>query len=134
MLSPPLLNSTYNTPQTSSCGFCPCHSQHLSSSSTSHQCYQFGLIANLESLLVGGLMLVAIIVLWLTSSNSTLTTTGWTITGSMIYGRYYHTSSLLTNGKVLVAGGMGSSRYLNSTELYDPSTDVWTVTSSMSYT
>ncbi|CAF3522089.1 unnamed protein product [Rotaria socialis] len=107
MLSPPLLNSTYNTPQTSSCGFCPCHSQHLSSSSTSHQCYQFGLIANLER---------------------------WTITGSMIYGRYYHTSSLLTNGKVLVAGGMGSSRYLNSTELYDPSTDVWTVTSSMSYT
>ena len=38
----------------------------------------------------------------------------WTITGNMNNARYYHTASVLTNGKVLVAGG-GS---LNSAELY----------------
>ncbi|CAF4396860.1 unnamed protein product, partial [Rotaria sordida] len=38
----------------------------------------------------------------------------------------------LTNGKVLVAGGFGSGGYVNSPELYDPSTGMWTNTSSMS--
>ncbi len=53
------------------------------------------------------------------------------MTGSMNYIRWYHTASVLTNGKVLVAGGDG---YLNSAELYDPSTGLWTVTGSMNYT
>ena len=41
----------------------------------------------------------------------------WNITGNMNYGRYYHTASVLTNGKVLVTGGYNSG-YLTSAELY----------------
>ncbi|CAF4038685.1 unnamed protein product [Rotaria sp. Silwood1] len=55
----------------------------------------------------------------------------WTNTGSMSTAREYHTASVLTNGKVLVAGGLSSS-YWNSAESYDPSTGTWTNTSSMS--
>jgi hypothetical protein len=46
--------------------------------------------------------------------------------------RYRHAASLLTNGKVLVAGGLGEDdRALNSAELYDPLAEIWTVTGSM---
>jgi hypothetical protein len=38
-----------------------------------------------------------------------------------------HTASLLKNGNVLVAGGFDVNG-LNSTELYDPSTETWTIT------
>lgn len=43
------------------------------------------------------------------------------MTGSMITRRYLHTSTVLSNGKVLVAGGQNGVS-LNSAELYDPST------------
>jgi hypothetical protein len=52
----------------------------------------------------------------------------------MNYARYLHTPSILANGNVLVAGGYNSSGYLNSTELYDPSTGVWTIIGSITYT
>jgi hypothetical protein len=39
---------------------------------------------------------------------------------------------LLPNGKVLVAGGDGSSGYLASAELYDPATGIWMATGSLS--
>jgi hypothetical protein len=43
----------------------------------------------------------------------------WTVTANMSYARYVHTSSVLTNGEVLVTGGIGSNgNYLNSSELY----------------
>ena len=41
-------------------------------------------------------------------------------------------SSVLTNGTVLVTGGMNKN-FLNSAELYDPSTGVWTITGNMNY-
>ncbi|CAF1469906.1 unnamed protein product [Rotaria magnacalcarata] len=56
---------------------------------------------------------------------------GWINTGSMNNARYDHTASVLTNGKVLVAGGSYAGAPMNSTELYDPSTGVWAVTGSM---
>ncbi|CAF3949286.1 unnamed protein product [Rotaria sp. Silwood1] len=43
-----------------------------------------------------------------------------------------HTASVLENGKVLVAGGKDSNSILNSVELYDPSTEMWTNTGNMS--
>jgi hypothetical protein len=47
--------------------------------------------------------------------------------------RYLHTASVLSNGKVLVTGGYSNSAYLNSAELYDPSTGMWTTTGNMNY-
>jgi hypothetical protein len=45
----------------------------------------------------------------------------FTTTGSMATARYVHTATLLPSGKVLIAGGFGSSgflAYLASAELY----------------
>ncbi|CAF2953678.1 unnamed protein product [Rotaria sp. Silwood2] len=55
----------------------------------------------------------------------------WRNTGNMIHRRYYHTASVLTNGKMLVTGGRNGSSSLNSAELYDPLTGTWTTTGSM---
>ena len=57
----------------------------------------------------------------------------WTATGSMSIGRQaYFTATLLTNGKVLVAGGSDGAAIVSSAELYDSSTGTWTPTASMS--
>ncbi|CAF1048736.1 unnamed protein product [Adineta steineri] len=52
----------------------------------------------------------------------------WSFTGNMHIARRDHTASVLSNGKVLVAGAMGAEK---STELYDPSTSTWTTTGNM---
>ena len=50
----------------------------------------------------------------------------------MVTGRYAHTATLLSNGKVLVAGGYNfASSWLSSAELYDPASGTWTNTGSM---
>src|SRR5712671_4664769 len=56
---------------------------------------------------------------------------GWSVTGSLGTERTGHTTTLLANGKVLVAGGSGAGAKLNSTELYDPATDQWNTTGSL---
>jgi hypothetical protein len=56
----------------------------------------------------------------------------WNLTGSMNTPRLYHSAVLLQNGQVLVFGGINGNTYLNSAELYDPSTGTWTFTGSMS--
>lgn len=61
----------------------------------------------------------------------------WVITGSLNTARYLHTSTLMPNGKVLVAGGYnwnGSAVYLSSAEIYDPVGKLWKVTSPMTTT
>lgn len=63
-------------------------------------------------------------------------TTGlWASTGSLTTARCEHTSTLLPNGKVLVAGGRDfaatSIASVASAELYDPSTGLWTVTGNL---
>ena len=61
----------------------------------------------------------------------------WSATGNMIEDRYSHTATLLPNGKVLVAGGIGHAspqqggEPLFSAELYDPGTGTWAATGSM---
>src|SRR6266576_3264214 len=52
-------------------------------------------------------------------------------TGSLNTARDNHTATLLPNGKVLVAGGLGSSGFLTSAELYDPASGSWTATGSL---
>ena len=46
--------------------------------------------------------------------------------------REYHVASILSDGRVLVTGGKDSSGTVNTAELYDPSTNNWTMTGSMS--
>ncbi|CAF2954704.1 unnamed protein product [Rotaria sp. Silwood2] len=55
----------------------------------------------------------------------------WAKTGNMTIGRYSHTATILTNGKVLVAGGYSNNGSLNTAELYDPATGLWAKTGSM---
>lgn len=46
--------------------------------------------------------------------------------GNLTTPRYFHTATLLPNGKVLLAGGKNGSGALASTEVYDPVTDTFT--------
>ena len=53
--------------------------------------------------------------------------------GSLGTARYGHTATLLSNGKVLAAGGFASgSVALSSVELYDPTANTWSVATSLS--
>lgn len=81
-------------------------------------------------------------------SNNTATVTGaeiynpetatWRATGSLNVSRASAQLLLLDNGEVLTAGGYNNTgnnnpnTYLTTAELYDPSTQVWTKTCSMS--
>jgi hypothetical protein len=58
----------------------------------------------------------------------------WIATGSMTTARDgHHTATLLPNGQVLAAGGLGADGVttLASAELYDPATGLWRTTGSM---
>ena len=56
----------------------------------------------------------------------------WTTTGSMTTARQGHTATLLSTGKVLVAGGTSNgTTALASAELYDRTTGTWAATASM---
>jgi hypothetical protein len=57
----------------------------------------------------------------------------WTLTRSMITGRYDHTATVLKSGHVLVAGGENDAvgGALASAELYNPATGIWSPTGSM---
>src|SRR5207244_3104903 len=56
----------------------------------------------------------------------------WTATGSLATARFYHTATLLPNGKVLITGGVVSfNNALASAELYDPVSGTWTATGSL---
>jgi WD40 repeat protein len=52
----------------------------------------------------------------------------WRVIGRMTTTRWYHTATLLPNGKVLVAGGAADK----TAELFDPAAGTWTLTGSMS--
>src|SRR6476620_8772076 len=52
-------------------------------------------------------------------------------TGSMRDARYNHPATLLSNGKVLVAGGEKDIGALSGAELYDQATGTWSATGSL---
>ena len=62
----------------------------------------------------------------------------WSRTGSMSFGRSWHTATLLPSGKVLVAGGFipavpaWTAQPTATAEVYDPVTGTWSRTGSMS--
>ncbi len=64
-------------------------------------------------------------------------TNTWSATGSLAVARGFHSATLLANGKVLVAGGMGANppspapHRLASAELYDPATNTWSTVGSL---
>jgi hypothetical protein len=66
-----------------------------------------------------------------TSNGATLTTQGFSYTGSMVVARDFHTATLLPSGKVLLAGGSDGATTLASAELFDPLTGTFTATGSM---
>lgn len=55
----------------------------------------------------------------------------FTPTGNLTRARDFHTATLLTNGKVLIAGGTGCCAATASAELYDPSTGNFSATGDM---
>ena len=64
------------------------------------------------------------------------TTGNWNATGSLAIGRFYFEMLLLPNGNVLVAGGSNSGgladgSFQNSTEIYNSTTGIWSVTGSL---
>ena len=53
----------------------------------------------------------------------------WTeVNGVLAFARQGHTATLLSNGKVLVAGGLLNNSDLKSCQLYDPATGTWSGT------
>jgi N-acetylneuraminic acid mutarotase len=57
----------------------------------------------------------------------------WTATGNLGAPRWTHTATLLSNGKVLIAGGAGTDGItpLATAELYDPASGTWAVTGNL---
>jgi len=59
-------------------------------------------------------------------------TATWTFTGSLLQKRFGHHATLLTNGKVLVAGGVaGHHGFVAQCELYDPATGTWSASGAL---
>jgi hypothetical protein len=63
--------------------------------------------------------------------SSRLVTAGWELLASLSSARSGHTTTLLPSGKVLVAGGNGSSGPQAHAEVYDPATNAWGSTGSL---
>ena len=61
------------------------------------------------------------------------TTGTFSATGPMTSGRAWHTATLLSDGRVLMTGGVNTSVDLATAELYDPKTGAFTPTGSMEY-
>lgn len=59
----------------------------------------------------------------------------YTATGSMASARYYHTATLLNDGKVLIVGGLlgGGAGTISSAELYDPTSGAFTSGGTMKF-
>jgi len=66
-------------------------------------------------------------------ANSLAGTVSWQFTGKMNDARALHTATLLSDGRVLVAGGVGRGDSPESAEFYDPATAQWVKTQPLGY-
>ena len=66
-----------------------------------------------------------------TGSDNDPASGSWRVTGRLNTARFAHTATLLQNGMVLVAGGIGQTDLPASTELYDSASRTWTATGSL---
>ena len=85
----------------------------------------------LPSLALAALTTVTILALdHVAPAQAQVATPSWSYTGSLNTARLFHTTTLLANGKVLVAGGCNDAGCLSldSAELYDPVTGTWGLT------
>lgn len=58
-------------------------------------------------------------------------TGSWRVVGGLAEGRFYHTLTKLSDGRVLAAGGNPSFCSTSSAAVYDPGTELWTSTPPM---
>src|SRR6185369_13672394 len=68
------------------------------------------------------------------SSSSILSASSvgpWTSTGNLNTARNRHSATVLSNGKVLIAGGRNDGALVAAAELYDPATGLWSNASSL---
>src|SRR6266446_1381728 len=78
--------------------------------------------------------IVLVLGVWgLFSSGAIGASNSWALTSPMMTARAAHSSTLLANGRVLVAGGYdyGTNTAFASAELFDPATGTWSPTGSM---
>src|SRR6266849_2512035 len=89
-----------------------------------------------------GLAMAAIVILTILGLGSVaptraqVTAPSWSYTGSLNTARAFHTTTVLSDGNVLVVGGSNRSKdcvthFLDSAELYDPVNGKWSVTGSL---
>src|SRR5450631_3948034 len=85
-----------------------------------------------RSLSMTSARIIYIVALALAASTLSFAASGtWSSTGTMISARDGHTATILTNGKILAAGGTNNGVALTSTELYNPAAGTWASTGSM---
>src|SRR5271169_793641 len=76
--------------------------------------------------------IIYIVALAIAASTLSFAASGaWSPTGTMLSARDGHTATVLTNGKILAAGGTNNGVALTSTELYNPAAGTWASTGSM---
>jgi len=85
-----------------------------------------------SSLSLAPARIMYVVALALAASTLSFAASGtWSSTGTMISARDGHTATILTNGKILAAGGTNNGVALTSAELYSSAAGTWASTGSM---
>jgi N-acetylneuraminic acid mutarotase len=91
------------------------------------------LLPNGKVLIAGGFIISGSNPVYLSSAELyDPTSNTWSSAGNMVTARDNHTATLLSNGNVLVAGGLNSGGALASSELYNPTTNSWSSAGNLS--